>query len=80
GGKVAHCHLRYLNPFPRNLEVLLKNYQKVLVPELNRGQLSLLLRNQFLVDAKGFNKIQGKPFLISEVADAIRSHLENGKS
>jgi 2-oxoglutarate/2-oxoacid ferredoxin oxidoreductase subunit alpha len=79
GHKVAHCHLRYLNPFPRNLETILRNYQKVLVPELNRGQLSLLLRNQFLVDAKGFNKIQGKPFLISEVAAAIRSHLENGK-
>jgi 2-oxoglutarate/2-oxoacid ferredoxin oxidoreductase subunit alpha len=80
GHKVAHCHLRYMNPFPRNLETLLKNYKQVLVPELNNGQLRFLLRNDFLVDAKGFNKVQGKPFLISEVADAIRSHLNNGKS
>ncbi len=79
GHKVAHCHLRYLNPFPRNLETILRNYKGVLVPELNCGQLRFLLRNQFLVDAKGLNKIQGKPFLISEVAAAIRSHLENGK-
>jgi 2-oxoglutarate ferredoxin oxidoreductase subunit alpha len=80
GKSVAHCHLRYLNPFPRNLETILRNYTNVLVPELNCGQLRLLLRNQFLVDAKGLNKIQGKPFLISEVAEAIRSELENGKS
>jgi 2-oxoglutarate/2-oxoacid ferredoxin oxidoreductase subunit alpha len=77
GQQVAHCHLRYLNPFPRNLEAILRNYKKILVPELNRGQLRFLLRNQFLIDAKGLNKIQGKPFLVSEVADAIRSQLEN---
>jgi len=80
GQQVAHCHLRYMNPFPRNLEAILRSFKKVLVPELNNGQLRLLLRNQFLIDAKGLNKVQGKPFLISEVADAIRSHLENGKS
>jgi 2-oxoglutarate ferredoxin oxidoreductase subunit alpha len=80
GHKVAHCHLRYLNPFPRNLEKIVRSYKKVLVPELNMGQLRFLLRNQFLVDVQGLNKVQGKPFLISEVADAIRSHLENGKS
>ena len=67
-----------MNPFPRNLGEILKNYEKVLVPELNRGQLRFLLRNDFLVDAKGLNKIQGKPFLVSEVADAIRAFLENG--
>jgi 2-oxoglutarate ferredoxin oxidoreductase subunit alpha len=80
GQKVAHCHLRYMNPFPRNLEAILRSFKNVLVPELNNGQLRFLLRNQFLIDAKGLNKVQGKPFLISEVADAIRSHLENGKS
>jgi 2-oxoglutarate/2-oxoacid ferredoxin oxidoreductase subunit alpha len=79
GKKVAHCHLRYMNPFPRNLGKILKSYKRVLVPELNNGQLRFLLRNQFLVDAKGLNKIQGKPFLISEIADAIRSELENGE-
>jgi 2-oxoglutarate/2-oxoacid ferredoxin oxidoreductase subunit alpha len=78
GKSVAHCHLRYMNPFPRNLGEILKNYEKVLVPELNRGQLRFLLRNDFLVDAKGLNKIQGKPFLVSEVAEAIRAFLENG--
>jgi 2-oxoglutarate ferredoxin oxidoreductase subunit alpha len=78
GKSVAHCHLRYMNPFPRNLGDILKSYDKVLVPELNRGQLRFLLRNEFLVDAKGLNKIQGKPFLISEVAEAIRKFLENG--
>ena len=79
GKSVAHCHLRYMNPFPRNLGEILKSYEKVLVPELNRGQLRFLLRNQFLVDAKGLNKIQGKPFLISEIAEAIRIELENGR-
>jgi 2-oxoglutarate/2-oxoacid ferredoxin oxidoreductase subunit alpha len=78
GKSVAHCHLRYMNPFPRNLGDILKSYDKVLVPELNRGQLRFLLRSEFLVDAKGLNKIQGKPFLISEVAEAIRKFLENG--
>jgi 2-oxoglutarate ferredoxin oxidoreductase subunit alpha len=78
GKSVAHCHLRYMNPFPRNLGDILKSYDKVLVPELNRGQLRFLLRNEFLVDAQGLNKIQGKPFLISEVAEAIRKILENG--
>jgi 2-oxoglutarate ferredoxin oxidoreductase subunit alpha len=79
GKSVAHCHLRYMNPFPRNLGKILKRYEKILVPELNRGQLRFLLRNDFLVDAQGLNKIQGKPFLISEVADAIRTILENGR-
>jgi 2-oxoglutarate ferredoxin oxidoreductase subunit alpha len=79
GKSVAHCHLRYMNPFPRNLGDIVKRYDKVLVPELNRGQLRFLLRSDFLVDAQGLNKIQGKPFLISEVADAIRTILENGR-
>jgi 2-oxoglutarate/2-oxoacid ferredoxin oxidoreductase subunit alpha len=68
-----------MNPFPRNLGDIVKRYDKVLVPELNRGQLRFLLRSDFLVDAQGLNKIQGKPFLISEVADAIRTILENGR-
>ena len=76
GRSVAHCHLRYLNPFPRNLGEILKRYKKVLVPELNRGQLRMLLRSEFLIDAVGLNKIKGKPFLVSEVADKIDSMLE----
>jgi 2-oxoglutarate ferredoxin oxidoreductase subunit alpha len=75
GESVAHCHLRYLNPFPKNLGELLRRYDRILVPELNRGQLRVLLRNEFLVDAQGLNKVQGKPFLVSEIVDAIKSHL-----
>lgn len=75
GLAVAHAHLRYLNPFPRNLGELLGNYEKVLVPELNLGQLCGLLRAKYLVNAIGFNKIQGKPFAISEVVAAIKEQL-----
>lgn len=75
GQSVAHAHLRYLNPFPRNLESLLGNYKRVLVPELNMGQLRFLLRATFLVDAVGLNKIKGKPFLVSEVIEKIESLL-----
>jgi 2-oxoglutarate ferredoxin oxidoreductase subunit alpha len=75
GGSVAHCHLRYLNPFPRNLGEILGRYDKVLVPELNRGQLRLLLRGKFLVDAIGLNKVKGKPFTVAEVVDKIHALL-----
>jgi 2-oxoglutarate ferredoxin oxidoreductase subunit alpha len=71
GLKVAHAHLRYLNPMPRNTGEVLKRYKKVLVPELNGGQLRFLLRAQFLVDAVGYNKVQGKPFLVSEIETKI---------
>jgi 2-oxoglutarate ferredoxin oxidoreductase subunit alpha len=71
GRSVAHCHLRYLNPFPRNLGEILKRYQRVLVPELNTGQLRMILRGTFLVDAIGLNKVKGKPFLVTEVVDKI---------
>jgi 2-oxoglutarate ferredoxin oxidoreductase subunit alpha len=71
GHKVAHAHLRYLNPMPRNTAAVIKRYKKVLVPELNRGQLSMLLRAQFLVDAVGLNKIQGRPFLVGEIEQKI---------
>jgi len=77
GKSVAHCHLRYLNPFPRNLGDILSRYRKVLIPELNMGQLSLLIRSRFLIDAKGLNKVKGKPFLVSEVADAIQDMLNS---
>ncbi|RMG34482.1 MAG: 2-oxoacid:acceptor oxidoreductase subunit alpha [Planctomycetota bacterium] len=71
GLAVAHAHLRYLNPFPKNLGEILQQYKTVLVPELNTGQLRLLLRSRFLVDAHGLNKIQGKPFLVHEITDKI---------
>lgn len=71
GHKVAHAHLRYLNPFPKNTGEVLKRYKKVLVAELNGGQLRLLLRANYLVDALGLNKMYGKPFLVSEVEKKI---------
>jgi 2-oxoglutarate ferredoxin oxidoreductase subunit alpha len=71
GLKVAQAHLRYLNPMPKNTGEVLKRYKKILVPELNSGQLRLLLRGMFLVDAVGLNKVQGRPFLVSEIEQAI---------
>lgn len=76
GHKVAHAHLRYLNPMPRNTGEVLKRYKKVLAPELNCGQLRLLLRATFLVDVVGLNKIQGKPFLVSEIESKIEEMLK----
>jgi 2-oxoglutarate ferredoxin oxidoreductase subunit alpha len=77
GLKVAQAHLRYLNPMPRNTGAVLKRYKKVLVPELNRGQLRMLLRAEFLVDAVGLNKIQGRPFLVSEIETRIEELLRS---
>jgi 2-oxoglutarate/2-oxoacid ferredoxin oxidoreductase subunit alpha len=71
GKSVASAHLRYLNPFPANLGEVLKQYRHVIIPELNTGQLSLLVRGRFLVDAIPFNKISGQPFKISELVSKI---------
>jgi 2-oxoglutarate/2-oxoacid ferredoxin oxidoreductase subunit alpha len=75
GGKVAQAHLHYLNPFPRNLGDVLRSYDKVLVPEMNLGQLLKLVRAEFLVDAVGYNKVRGTPFRSSELAEAIEGML-----
>ena len=75
GGRVAHLHLRYLNPFPKNLGDLLKKFDKVLVPELNMGQLRLLLRGRYCVDALGLNKVEGQPFQIQEIEQRIEELL-----
>jgi len=72
---VSHAHLRYLNPFPRNLGEVLSRYQRVLVPELNMGQLRSILRSTYLVDAVGLNKVQGKPFAVSEIVAKIKELL-----
>jgi 2-oxoglutarate ferredoxin oxidoreductase subunit alpha len=71
GGKVAHAHLRYLNPMPRNTGDVLSRYERVLIPEMNLGQLLRLVRSEFLVDAVGYNRVRGVPFRSSELADAI---------
>jgi 2-oxoglutarate/2-oxoacid ferredoxin oxidoreductase subunit alpha len=67
GRKVAHAHLRHLNPFPTNTGDVVRAYNRVLIPELNMGQLRMLIRSMFLVDAEGFNLVRGKPFQISEI-------------
>ena len=71
GRKVATLHLRYLNPMARNLGEVLSSYDKILIPELNTGQLLKLIRAEFLLDAVGLNKVAGEPFKVSEVAEKI---------
>jgi 2-oxoglutarate ferredoxin oxidoreductase subunit alpha len=71
GKKVAHAHLRYLNPFPRNTGEVLRRYERVLVPEINLGQLLKLVRAEFLVDAVGFNRVRGLPFRAGDIEEAI---------
>jgi 2-oxoglutarate ferredoxin oxidoreductase subunit alpha len=75
GGKVAHAHLRWLNPFPGNLGDLLRSYDRILIPEMNLGQLRQLIRARYLVDAAGYNRVTGKPFRASEIRDAIEAML-----
>jgi 2-oxoglutarate ferredoxin oxidoreductase subunit alpha len=73
GASVAHAHIRYLNPFPANTESVLRAYRRVLIPEVNLGQLSLLIRAKYLIDAVGYNRVRGKPFRIAELeAEAER--------
>jgi 2-oxoglutarate/2-oxoacid ferredoxin oxidoreductase subunit alpha len=76
GHKIGQVHLRNLNPLPNDLGDILKRYKRVLVPELNLGQLSQIIRARYLIDARPYTKIQGKPFKESEIHDAIASQLE----
>ncbi len=77
GHKVGAAHLRHLCPMPTNLGDVIKRFKKVLIPELNAGQLRMIIRGKFLVDAKGLNKVQGKPFLIEELDQAIELMLND---
>jgi 2-oxoglutarate/2-oxoacid ferredoxin oxidoreductase subunit alpha len=77
GAPVAQAHLRYLNPFPANTGDVLRRYDKVLVPEMNLGQLSLLIRGRFLVDALGYNRVRGLPFKAEELAHVIREVISS---
>ena len=72
GLQVSHVHLRYLNPLPRDLGEILHRFDKVLVPEMNMGQLAFLLRGRYLVDAISYPKVQGQPFRTSEIAARVR--------
>ncbi len=76
GMPVSHIHLRHIWPLPRNLGDLLRRYDRILVPEMNRGQLVTLLRSEYLVPAESLSKVNGKPFLIAELEAAIRARLE----
>jgi 2-oxoglutarate ferredoxin oxidoreductase subunit alpha len=75
GKKVATAHLRHLSPFPRNIEDVVKRYPKVLIPENNTGQLRKLIRADFLVDADGYNKVQGQPIFTEELEEEIIRRL-----
>ncbi len=75
GRSVAHAHLRYLNPFPRNLRDLLSRYRQVIVPELNGGQLAFLLRGRYALNIQSFTKVHGRPFTIGEISGRIEQAL-----
>jgi 2-oxoglutarate ferredoxin oxidoreductase subunit alpha len=77
GHRIGHVQLRHLNPFPRDFGDILRRYQRVLVPELNLGQLVKLIRTRYLIDAKSYPKIQGQPFKEAEIVEALRAQLES---
>jgi len=77
GKKVSLMHMKYLNPMPRNTEELLKSFKKIIVPELNLGQLRTVINAKDGVQAKGYNKVQGLPFKISELVDVFNNELNN---
>ncbi|MEV8319080.1 2-oxoglutarate ferredoxin oxidoreductase subunit alpha, partial [Streptomyces sp. NPDC059900] len=75
GESVAQAHLRHLNPFPRNLGEVLKRYEKVVIPEMNLGQLATLLRAKYLVDAVPYNQVNGMPFKAEQLATALKEAI-----
>jgi 2-oxoglutarate ferredoxin oxidoreductase subunit alpha len=77
GGSVAQAHLRHLSPFPANLAEVLKRYDKVLVPEINLGQLALILRGRYLTDVISYNRVRGLPFRAAELSGVIQDVIAN---
>jgi 2-oxoglutarate ferredoxin oxidoreductase subunit alpha len=77
GKAVASVHLRYLNPLPPDLGQIVREYRKVLVPEINSGQLVRVLRAEYLVDAVGFNRVRGLPLVSEEILEAINQLVES---
>jgi len=75
GSRIAHAHLRNLNPFPRNLGEVLRSYRRVIIPEMNLGQLAMLIRARYLVDAISHTKVAGTPFLAIELQDVFMDHM-----
>ncbi len=76
GTDVSSAHLKYLNPFPNNLGKVLSSFENILIPELNMGQLSMIINSKFNLNVIQLNKVQGKPFLIHEITEKIRLILE----
>jgi 2-oxoglutarate ferredoxin oxidoreductase subunit alpha len=76
GVNVAACHVRYLNPLPAKLGELMRNFKHVMIPEMNLGQLRMLIRARYLIDAKGLNKVRGQPFTIGEIVYGAKSLLD----
>ena len=79
GQNVATAHLRHLHPFPANTGEVLRRYDKVLIPEMNLGQLAMLIRARFLVDAISYDRVRGLPFKAAELAGVIRDVIELGR-
>ncbi len=75
GMKIAQAHLRHLNPFPANTGDVLARYSKVLIPEMNLGQLAMLIRAKYLIDAVSYDKVNGMPFKAAELADVIAATI-----
>ena len=75
GKSVSSAHIRYLNPFPANLEEVLSGFETVLIPEMNLGQLCTMIRAKFLIDAIPFSKVKGKPFQIREIVRKVEEYL-----
>jgi 2-oxoglutarate ferredoxin oxidoreductase subunit alpha len=73
GMDVSHAHIRYIKPFPKNLEALMKRFDKVMIPEINNGQLIRIIRDRYLIPAIPFNKIQGVPFMKGELVEKIKT-------
>ena len=80
GIEVASAHLHHINPFPKNLGEVLHSHKQVIIPELNTGQLRMLIRSEFMVDAVGINNLAGRAFFVNELADEIESAMKGGSS
>ena len=75
GKSVSSAHLRYLNPFPKNLGTVLSGFETVIIPEMNLGQLCTMIRAKFLIDAVAFSKVKGRPFQIREIVRKVEEYL-----
>lgn len=79
GINISHAHIKYLNPFPKNLEKLISGFKHVIVPEINNGQLVRLIRDKFMISATGINKVKGRPFFVDELKNEIKEVLSKHK-